>query len=335
MSIRFHRFLIHRIAFSPFSSRIAFALLKSRTLLRSRLYRFFQQKQIESVKKRNYLFPRVVIAENTNVCNARCVMCPSTNTKRSRGFMDMVLYRKIVDECVHYPGVELRLSGFGEPLLDKNLIHRIKYAKEKGIESVHLTTNASLLDEDISRRILDSGLDGMMLSVDGYDKASYEKIRSPLDFDSVYENIRRFKLMRGRKKKPSMTVSVILFREFAKQRKDMIDLWRPIADHIFIKPPEDWAGEISSYKNQSLVAIPHISCPYLWTQFLITWEGVVALCCRDFCNVRVSIGDVRQNTIYDIWHGKLLEKIREDDAVKRTLSPCRLCAYKPNWWGET
>jgi MoaA/NifB/PqqE/SkfB family radical SAM enzyme len=334
VSIDLHRFLIHRIAFSPFSARIAFALLKNRTLLRSRPYRFFLQKHIAAVKKRNYLFPLVVIAENTNICNARCVMCPSTTTKRSRGFMDMALYRKIVDECARYPGVELRVTGFGEPLLDKNLIARIQFAKDKGIENVNLTTNASLLDEDMSRRILASGLDALMFSVDGYDKASYEKIRSRLDFDTVYGNIKRFKLMRGRRRKPTMTVSAILFHEIATHRKDIIDLWRPVADYIFIKPPEDWAGEMQSYKDQSRSDIPHSPCPYLSTQFVITWEGVAALCCRDFCNVRLPIGDVRQNTIYDIWHGKLLRKIREDDAVKRTLSPCRLCAYKSNWWGE-
>jgi len=246
----------------------------------------------------------------------------------------MALYRKIVDECAEYQGVELRLTGFGEPLLDKKLIERITYAKQKGIEKVQLTTNASLLDKEIAANILDSGLDEIMFSVDGYDEESYERIRVGLSFDRVYENLKLFRQLRGGHKKPKTIASIICFKEYGGHMKEMIRLWGECADHLFIKPPEDWAGEVADLKGKAVGDDVHFPCPYLWTQFLITWDGIVGLCCRDFCNIRISIGNVTHESIHDIWHGATLRKLREIDAAGRTLEPCLHCAYAQNWWGE-
>ncbi|MEJ2745807.1 MAG: radical SAM protein, partial [bacterium] len=182
-------FLTEKIAYSPTLSRVAFAAMRNRWWLRSPIYRFLLHRQIEAVRARNGPFPLVVAAENSNICNAGCVMCPYPAMRRRKGFMEMALFRKIVDECAKHPGVELRLSGFGEPLLDKKLVERIAYAKRKGIEKVQLTTNASLLDKEMSLAIVNSGLDEIMFSVDGYNKESYERIRTGLSFYEVYENL--------------------------------------------------------------------------------------------------------------------------------------------------
>lgn len=334
MKMSLNSFLTDHVAYSPCISRVAFKTLNNRFILNSPFYRFALRKQIESVKKRNFLFPRVVAAENTNICNARCVMCPYTKMRRRQGFMDMALYRKIVDECATYRNVEIRLTGFGEPLLDKKLIERITYAKQKGIEKVQLTTNASLLHREIARAIVNSGLDEIMFSVDGYDKESYERIRVGLSFDRVYENLKLFRQLRGGHKRPKTIASIICFKEYSGHMKEMIRLWGVCADHLFIKPPEDWAGEVAGLKGKALGENIHFPCPYLWTQFLITWDGIAGLCCRDFCNIRISIGDVTRESIYDIWHGATLRKLREIDAAGRTLEPCLYCAYAPNWWGE-
>ena len=329
-----HSRLVDLVAYSPLLTSVAFKALNSMFILRLPVYRFFLNRHIKAVKKRNAKFPLMVAAENTNICNARCVMCPYVTMGRRKGFMDMAIYRKVVDECAGHEGVELRLSGFGEPLLDKNLFERIVYAKEKGIEKVQLTTNASLLDDEMSRRILDSGLDEMMLSVDGYDKESYERIRAGLHFERVYENVKRFNKLRGKRARPKTIASIILFNDCIKHRKDIIKLWGDYVDRLFIKPPEDWAGEVSGYKEMVVSAGLHFPCPYIWTQFLITWDGVAALCCRDFCHIRLPIGSVVSSTIHDVWNGEKLRKFREADSRARTLAPCRGCSYTPNWWGE-
>lgn len=334
MKISYSKSIIEKIAYSPALSRIAFAAIRNGLLLRSPIYRFLLQKRITAVRERNELFPLVVAAENTNICNAGCVMCPYATMRRRKGFMDMSLFRKIVDECAGHRGVELRLTGFGEPLLDKKLFERIAYAKRKGIEKIQLTTNASLLDGETALAIVNSGLDEIMFSVDGYDKESYERIRAGLSFERVHGNLRSFRRIRGEGKKPRTIASIICFEEYWRHRRNMIRLWGDCADYLFIKPPEDWAGEAAGFKESPPAGKAHVPCPYPWTQFLIAWDGVVGLCCRDFCNIRVSIGTVAHASIYDLWHGETLKRLRELDALGRTLEPCRRCAYVPNWWGE-
>jgi len=326
--------LRERVAYSRSFSGIAFRALRSRALAAFPPYRFLLARQIRAVKVRNAPFPRVVAAETTNLCNARCVMCPYPGMKRTKGFMAMPLYRKIVDECALHPGIELRLSGFGEPLLDPDLCARIRYAKERGIGKVQLTTNASLLDEEKARGLIDSGLDEIMLSVDGYDEPSYARVRVGLDFGTVREDALRLVMVRGQGKTPRIIASLILFPEHIAHRRAMIEAWRGCADLFLIKPPEDWAGEVPQSGGDAVVADPHIPCPYLWTQFLIAWDGTVGLCCRDFCNIRVPVGNVAGEGIADVWHGKTLAAIRERDARGRTIEVCRGCSYAPNWWAE-
>jgi len=326
--------LVKWIAYSPVFSRLAFRALRSHALSIFPPYQFLLRRQIRAVKDRNARFPRVVAAETPNLCNARCVMCPYTKMTRAKGFMEMPLYRKIVDECALHPGVELRLSGFGEPLLDPNLFERIRYAKERGIGKVQLTTNASLLDEKKAREAIDSGLDEIMLSVDGYDAASYERVRAGLDFGTVRENALRLMRMRGRGKTPRIIASIIRFPEYASRLRNVIAAWRECADCMFVKMPEDWAGEMRKTGCGTAAVRPHIPCPYPWTQFLIAWDGTVGLCCRDFCNIRVPVGSIVRESIADVWHGRTLAAIRERDAHGRTVDVCRGCLYAPNWWGE-
>ncbi|MCK7504655.1 MAG: radical SAM protein [Desulfobacterales bacterium] len=109
--------------------------------------------------------PTVILIENTNRCNARCVMCPRETLTRKRGFMEFGLFEKIMKElsgASRKPVVHLH--GFGEPLLDESLPERIKLAKACGIKHTYLVTNASLLSPETSRKIIDAGLDTMKIS---------------------------------------------------------------------------------------------------------------------------------------------------------------------------
>ncbi len=323
-----------RVAYSPELARLAFYALRSRVFTSFPPYRFLLARTMRILKMRNAVFPREVTAESTNLCNSRCMMCAHPNMKRHKGFMAMPLYRKIVDECALYPGIELRLSGIGEPLLDPDLFSRIRYAKDRGIGKVHIITNASLLDEKRARELIDSGIDEIVLSVEGYDSPSYRRIRVGLDFDAVRENAMGLRRMRGLGKTPRIIASIILFPEYASHRREMIETWRDCADVVFVKPPENWAGEVPKSGGDVSGGNPNIPCPYLWTQFIIAWDGTVGLCCKDFCNMRIAVGDVTRESIYQIWHGETMKRFREILSEGRTLEPCRHCGYVSNWWGE-
>ena len=81
-------------------------------------------------------FPGTVRIETTNACNAKCVICPHRQMQRPVCHMDDSLYEKIINECSEYNCGTVHLHKFGEPLLDKNLAKRVRYAKQKGIKRV-------------------------------------------------------------------------------------------------------------------------------------------------------------------------------------------------------
>src|SRR4249920_3317808 len=102
--------------------------------------------------------PSVLMIENTNHCNAECVMCPRDTLSRKRGFMDFGLFEKIIREVTAMKRKPVtHLHGFGEPLLDKLLAERIRLAKTLGIKRTYIVTNASRLFPETSRKIISAG----------------------------------------------------------------------------------------------------------------------------------------------------------------------------------
>ncbi len=106
-------------------------------------------------------FPQEIWIENTNVCNAVCVMCPREKQSRPLGLMKFSLFEKLIKEISGFSDSvnRVHLHNYGEPLMDKELPKRIKLAKEFGIKHVFFVTNASLLTQELSREIIVAGLD--------------------------------------------------------------------------------------------------------------------------------------------------------------------------------
>ena len=114
--------------------------------------------------------------ELTNTCNLRCTMCPNSSpTGAKRGFMSFDTYKKIIDQCANHV-YDINLAHRGESLLHDRIDDMIAYAKQMGI-ATRLNTNATLLTEEKSRNLIESGLDFISFSFDGVDPQTYEKIR--------------------------------------------------------------------------------------------------------------------------------------------------------------
>src|SRR6185369_11197301 len=93
--------------------------------------------------------PDIIQIESTNLCNAKCVFCPRDEMHRRQGVMDFDLYRKVVDEAVALGISHVRVHNYGEPFLDKELVEKVRYAKQKGVPEVGMISNGSLINEDI------------------------------------------------------------------------------------------------------------------------------------------------------------------------------------------
>src|SRR3989344_5215186 len=121
------------------------------------------------------------------------------NSESGLGYMDWNLFKKIIDEASEYKPTfsSVKFNYRGETLLAKNLPEMIKYSKDKGVLDVQFNTNGSLLTEDLARKLIDSGLDGIIFSVDGANKETYEKIRRLGNYDNVYDKIIKFVELRN------------------------------------------------------------------------------------------------------------------------------------------
>src|SRR3989344_3238585 len=155
--------------------------------------------------------PYALMIEINNTCNLRCSMCWTKNAKRKKGLMRMSLYRKIISQAAECGVKHVSLHTVGEPLLHKDLIEMIKLAKSKGL-FVLVSTNGQLLNEELSRKLIDSGLDILRLSLEGYSKELYEKIRVGGSFERIVSNVKGFRKMRDEmgKKKPLMEINTVL-----------------------------------------------------------------------------------------------------------------------------
>ena len=140
-----------------------------------RRLRYFYHYNIGSLKLP--YAPLTVSIEPTNDCTINCIMCPRSieGTKVDRGYMELDLYKKIIKQIASTTE-HLILDIGGEPTLHPHLVEMIKIAKAHDIY-VTFDTNATILNSDLSKRILDSGLDRITFSFDAQSKEMYEKMR--------------------------------------------------------------------------------------------------------------------------------------------------------------
>jgi radical SAM protein with 4Fe4S-binding SPASM domain len=268
--------------------------------------------------------------EPTNTCNLKCVMCPqSSDVKFKRGFMDFSLFRKIIDEVRDFV-YDMNLHHTGESLLHPEIIEMIRYAKRAGIYT-RLHTNATLLTEEKAIEILDAGLDFLSFSFDGYDKATYERIRRGANFEKTLKNIINFLyLKRKRRQRTPFTVFEVI--NFSGRTHDTArqqafgQLFEKLPLNKFVlKAPHNWGGTYDAEGNP-IHPEKYCACTFPWYALVVFWNGKVSPCPQDFFN-NLCLGDVNTSSIRDVWYGKPLVDIREKMKHKtyHDLNPCVTC----------
>ncbi len=318
--------------------RIANTLLESPLFNKNPFSRYLLDRQIKKIISVYEERPYCLRIENTNNCNSRCFFCPHSSMKRHKGVMDKRLYVKIIDEAKILKINYINLHNFGEPLLDKDFVWRVKYAKEKGIKKVCTNTNGQLLSGDLQKDLVKSGLDEIYISVDAATEATYNKLRIGLDFRKVKNNI--INLSKIKKKNNSSNPKIIVdFLESSlnfTETKRFINDWTKIADRVCISRVHDWAGKKTlpdstlqkSYVYQSLTP-----CRLPFTELVIAWDGQALLCCLDIEGEEV-VGDAKKEHLWDIWNGESLKTIRKKQLTMKIddLKLCRSCQNRVFWW---
>lgn len=144
-------------------------------------------------------YPLILNIETSYMCNLHCIMCPRSFKPESQGLISMSIIEKIEPELKNFEIVHL--SGFGEPLMNKKLPSITAKISKYGCK-VCITTNGVLLNERISRELVEAGLALPNISIDAGTKETYEKIRGRGYFDILMNNLDLFfKIVRESKRK--------------------------------------------------------------------------------------------------------------------------------------
>ena len=254
-------------------------------------------------------FPSHVDVELSSLCNLHCPMCYTTTDefkeKVNAGLMDYELFKKIIDEGAKYGLYSIRLSLRGEPFIHPKIYDMIKYAKEKGIKEVASLTHGGQIDEEKFEKLIDLGLDWLTISFDGIGE-TYEKIRHPLKFDDAVKKIKNYQEIKKKRKsvKPVIKVQTV-WPAISKNPEEFYKIFNPITDQVASNPLIDYLGN-----DTDILYEENFTCPQLWQRLVIGSDGRVMLCANDEM-ASYNIGDTNKESLYDIWHGKKLNKARE------------------------
>jgi len=275
-------------------------------------------------------FPIHLDIEATSICNLKCPFCATAHEKYSKGYMSMALYKRIIDEGSEKGLYSIKLNFRGEPLLHPEIGEMIFYAKQKGIVDVFFNTNATVLTEEAAERLMDSGLDRIIVSFEGFTKEIYEKNRVGAKFENVISNIRNFA---GRKKrlnsiKPLLRLQTVDIDTEESYLERYREFWKDYADEITCIDLRDERADYTDLKGDGW------ECPYPWRRLCITWDGEVYTC--PFMNRAVEkyrwrgFGNINEVSLEGIWSGDVMRTIRKvhKDGLSHTIEPCKYCSYR-------
>lgn len=289
---------------------------------RKRLNSMLQGIQLMSKSVRRIGFPTILQVEPTNICNLHCATCPTGAgmMKRSPTLMPFEMFRDIIDQVKDFVYL-LVFWSWGEPFMHQDAFRMIRYAKDKGLV-VHTSTNGHFLHtRDRAKQVIESGLDSLIVAVDGLDQHTYQMYRKGGNLERVIESIKnivaerthertihplitfRFIIMKhnehqvGKVKDfaKSLGADAVTFRSAVVQRSgfDLDETLAPLSEEF---QQYHYRG---SPKKEHRVIQKDYYCHRPYANLTIFSDGEVVPCENDF-NATMSFGNVTHNTLHKI-----------------------------------
>jgi radical SAM protein with 4Fe4S-binding SPASM domain len=265
-----------------------------------------------------------------DVCNLQCPMCPRQNFIPGKGYMGFERVKSIIDQATSYDLCAFNFGGLGEPTLYPKFFEVISYAKGKGVVDVNTHTNGTRLGHDFNRRLIDSGLDRLIISLDSADKDKYEKIRVGANFEKVYAAVED--LIEQRNEHPTTRLHIKTnFIEMDEadptEKNKFISYWSSKADRIGILRYIDCQdGKEGLYHKDNYTQDDHFCCSELWRRLAIWSDGTATICFRD-PKKRFVVGNINEQTVTEIWTGAKMQELRaiHREGRFKDLAICRNC----------
>ncbi len=295
--------------------------------------------------------PMAVSIEPTTSCNLRCPECPSglRSFTRPTGMLEPEFFKKIIDE-IEKDLMYLIFYFQGEPYLNPDFLELVKYACSKKIYTA-TSTNAHYLNETNARKTVESGLDRLIISIDGTTQETYESYRVGGKLEKVIEGTKN--IVNWKRKLKSSTPHIIFQFLVVKPNEHQLDEVENLARELGVDEVAFKTAQIYDYENGSDL-IPTKEkysryrknkngkweiknallnhCWKLWHSCVITWDGKIVPCCFDK-DADYRMGDLSSSSFHKIWNNREYYNFRLSVLRSRSeIEMCKNCTEGTKVW---
>ncbi|MGK2861752.1 MAG: SPASM domain-containing protein [Chitinophagaceae bacterium] len=298
-------------------------------------------------------YPVSISFEPTTSCNLRCPECPSglRSFTRPTGMLQKDFFRDTMDQL--YKDLLYLVFYFqGEPYLNPSFLDMVRYASDKKIYTA-TSTNAHYLSDENAKRTVESGLDRLIISIDGTTQETYQQYRVGGKLEKVIEGARNMVKWKKelKSKTPFIVFQFLVVRHNEHQIEDIKKLGKEIGvDDVWFK-----TAQIYDYENDPNKLIPTIDkfsryrktkngtefkgklsnqCWRLWHDPVITWDGLVAPCCFDK-DAQHRLGNLKENSFKEIWKNGEYTRFRTQILKgRKNIDICANCSEGTKVWSN-
>lgn len=293
-------------------------------------------------------FPDVLRVEPSGSCNLKCIHCPTGLGIGEQGWvMKEDVFRIVLNEIKNNSYRVVVLYHGGEPLLNKNIYKWIEEVKSLGVEKVKIVSNGILLNKIKSRKLIESGLDEIEISLDGNSAQENDFIRKGSSFNKVICSIKELATLKEkyRSRTPLIYISNVQFIDSSIRKIPTGDLLIPkyfikslgksIFDKVIIKPQYGylWPGlnsekmdhfELIDEKMFESENMEKNICKTSNETITVRYNGDVVACCYDITSEYV-LGNIKEKTLQKIWESEKYNLLRKSIKDRKYLRLCSEC----------
>ncbi len=299
-------------------------------------------------------YPISVSFEPTTSCNLRCPECPSglRAFTRPTGMLKQDFFKKTINDI--YKELTYLIFYFqGEPYLNPDFLEMVKHASDKGIYTA-TSTNAHYLNDANAKKTVESGLDRLIISVDGTTQDVYKQYRVGGNLDKVMEGAKN--IVKWKKELNSKTPFVFFQFLVVKHNEHQIEEIKRLAKEIGVDQVRFKTAQVYDYENDPNKLIPSIEkysryrkgkdgkmksksalgnhCWKLWQGNVISWDGLVVPCCFDK-DATHQLGNLQVQTFKEVWNNDNYKQFRKDIMTSRkNIDICANCSEGLTVWED-
>jgi radical SAM protein with 4Fe4S-binding SPASM domain len=299
-------------------------------------------------------YPVSISFEPTTSCNLRCPECPSglRSFTRPTGMLKKDFFGETIDQ-LHKELFYLVFYFQGEPYLNPDFLDMVKYASDHKIYTA-TSTNAHYLSEKNAKRTIESGLDRLIISIDGTTQDVYQQYRVGGHLDKVLEGARN--IVKWKKELKSRTPFIIFQFLVVRPNEHQIEDVKKLANEIGVDDVWFKTAQVYDFENDPNQLIPTAEkysryrknpdgghsfkgdlanhCWRLWHDPVITWDGLVAPCCFDK-DASHRMGDLKNRSFREIWKNEEYKKFRSAILKgRKNIDICSNCSEGTRVWSS-